>query len=466
MATAVPFRRTNPNTYDPKLPHSLVAEKTALGVVLLNNEAFAAFEKKHFAAADFFLAENRKIFEAMRELRAEGSPVDAVILTDRLHNEGKLESCGGAAYISQLGDGVPAAMNIGHYVEIIQETAARRRIVYETEDIQRRALEGGWKVADLSAQLLAAASAGTASANHGALVAVDSIELLTMTLPDLEYVIEPLLPLRGRGMIFSPRGGGKTFVTMEIAYSIAAGEESAFVWRVPKARRVIYVDGEMHAVQLRDRARQIFQIHQGKEPAPGMLQLVTRDFQKDTLPKINSPEGRHNIEGMLREGDVLILDNLASLAASGDDKETDEWAEIESWLITLSWHGIATIFVHHAGKSGEQRGTSKREDLVDFVLRLKTPNEYRVEEGLRTEAWITKLRGQIRDSRWGQPFEIKLQDREWLMRPLREILRERAKEMLQSGMKPNDVAQETGLSRYSIHRLKKSMGDSTQQVDL
>jgi putative DNA primase/helicase len=125
---------------------------------------------------------------------------------------------------------------------------------------------------------------------------------------------------------------------------------------------------------------------------------------------------------------------------------------------------VSTIFVHHAGKSGQQRGTSKREDLLDFVLELRRPSNHSVEEGLRVEAHLTKVRGQIPDAKWGAPFEIVLRENEWLTRPLKGVLRDRAKLMLDSGMKASEVAQEIGLSRYQVYRIQKSMKDGTSEL--
>lgn len=123
------------------LPHYLVAEKTLLGVVLLNNAALVGALEKGLTADDFFLPEHRNVFEAMMGLDEERKPIDAVTLTEHLHRKGKLEASGGPAYISQLADGIPHAMNVEHYTQIIREKAVLRGLIHAAEAIQERAFE-------------------------------------------------------------------------------------------------------------------------------------------------------------------------------------------------------------------------------------------------------------------------------------------------------------------------------------
>lgn len=124
------------------LPHYLVAEKTVLGVVLLNNAALVGALEKGLTSDDFFLSEHRNIFEAMMRLDEERKPIDAVTITEHLHRTGKLDASGGPAYISQLADGVPHAMNVEQYTQIIREKAVLRGLIHAAVAIQERAFEG------------------------------------------------------------------------------------------------------------------------------------------------------------------------------------------------------------------------------------------------------------------------------------------------------------------------------------
>src|SRR5439155_4198582 len=67
---------------------------------------------------------------------------------------------------------------------------------------------------------------------------------------------------------------------------------------------------------------------------------------------------------------VLILDNLSTLASGMRENEADSWELVSNWLLDLRRRKIALVIVHHAGRSGEMRGTSKREDNVFWIIAL------------------------------------------------------------------------------------------------
>jgi hypothetical protein len=118
--------------------------------------------------------------------------------------------------------------------------------------------------------------------------------------------------------------------------------------------------------------------------------------------------------------------------------------------------------VSHSGKSGSQRGTPKREELFDAVLRLRLPVTYKSGEELRWEVELEKIRGHAPKPPHNQPFELSMRSdpegkRTWMMRPLGELLRQRAEEMLLKGIKPNAVAADTGLSRATVYRIRQSV---------
>jgi replicative DNA helicase len=131
------------------LPHYLIAEKTLLGVVLVNNPALVSALEKGLKADDFFLPEHRNIFEAILRLDEERKPIDTVTLADNLYTHGKLESAGGNAYISQLSDGIPRVMNVEHYAQIIKDKALLRGLIQTAELIQERAFEGQTSVDEI-----------------------------------------------------------------------------------------------------------------------------------------------------------------------------------------------------------------------------------------------------------------------------------------------------------------------------
>lgn len=462
--STIPFSRSRNIPLEKPLPQNTEAERSVLGAVLLDagipNPTLKAVAEI-LNSGDLFSDPHQRIYRAMLKLSEAKKPIDLVTLSEQLRATGELEAAGGAAYPAQLVDGIPRISNVQHYAHIVREKSILRSIIHKTHDIQQRALEGG----ETHDALLAEFSDFTKAArgeNKSRLIGVGVRDFLKMNLEPLDFVIEPLITVKGRGMIYSPRGAGKTYVTMQLAYAIAKGIEECFVWRIPKKRRVVYVDGEMDAETLQQRQVEIVKLNGGDPPENNELVLVTRDLQKDVRPKINTKAGRDNIEAHLEPGTVLILDNISSLSPSSDEQETEEWALIEDWFGDLCWHGATVLFVHHAGKGGDQRGTSKREDLLQFVLKLHVPSDHRMDEPLRAELYLTKLRGKCGKSIYGQPFELRLGTDEhgepaWMIRQLKELLRERARQMLADGMKAGDVVLETGLSRWSVARIARGL---------
>ena len=65
----------------------------------------------------------------------------------------------------------------------------------------------------------------------------------------------------------------------------------------------------------------------------------------------------------------------------------------QRWLLSLRRRGVSVLFIHHAGKGGQQRGTSRREDILDTVIALRRPHDYSPKEGARFEVHLEKARG-------------------------------------------------------------------------
>ena len=90
---------------------------------------------------------------------------------------------------------------------------------------------------------------------------------------------------------------------------------------------------------------------------------------------------------------LLILDNLSTLAPSMQENEADAWAPIQTWILKLRKMGLSVLLIHHAGKTGRQRGTSRREDAFDSVIMLKHSDSYGLSEEASFEVHIEKARG-------------------------------------------------------------------------
>jgi len=119
-------------------PHSLEAEKAALGAVLISQHALDSLG--HLAVDDFFSVQHREIFEAMRHLAGAGHPVELVLLEEELRARGILAKLqGGAAYLITCANACATSEHASHYGRIVAEKAQLRRMIALCADVSSRA---------------------------------------------------------------------------------------------------------------------------------------------------------------------------------------------------------------------------------------------------------------------------------------------------------------------------------------
>ncbi len=122
------------------IPCNLEAERSILGAILLDDKAIHSAVEA-LRKEDFYLESHRKIFEKMFALTADGIAVDLVTLKNELQRADELESAGGAAYLAGLTDGLPRAVNIEHYAQIVKEKATLRRLIQISGEIMARSYQ-------------------------------------------------------------------------------------------------------------------------------------------------------------------------------------------------------------------------------------------------------------------------------------------------------------------------------------
>ena len=281
--------------------------------------------------------------------------------------------------------------------------------------------------------------------------------LLKLKLPERQMMLDPVIPEKGLVMLYASRGTGKTHVAVGMSVAIATGTKF-LKWQAPKVRRVLHLDGEMAAGEIRQRFEQEMKAT-GKKPEEGFLQVLPADLIELGIGNLASTKIQAELEPWLIGVEVLVLDNLSSLTAVIRDNDAESWNPIQEWLLRLRRRGISVVIVHHAGKGGEQRGTSRREDVLDTSISLRRPCDYLPTEGARFEVHLEKARGVHGDR--ARPFEAKLEIRDgmslWTVREIDDVNLSRVKALLDDGLSIRDIADETGLSKSTVHRLKKQI---------
>jgi hypothetical protein len=296
--------------------------------------------------------------------------------------------------------------------------------------------------------------------------AVDVQSLSKMQFKAREPLLMPWLHSQDLCMVFAPRGVGKTHFCIAIAYAVSTG--GTFLgWLAPKPRKVLYLDGELPGAVMQ---RRCLMHCPESEPHPGMLKLFTPDLPEmdgRALPDLSTYEGQAEIDDLIEpDTGLVIVDNLSAWARSGRENEAESWHPIADWILSLRRRGIAVVLVHHAGKGGQQRGTSKKEDLLDVVISLSRPTDYSADKGAVFIADFTKARNLTGDD--AQSVELELTGDEirasWTWRSAETATYDRVIALHKEGLKPNDIASELEVNKSTVSRhlrRAREMGDIT-----
>ncbi|MDQ3850109.1 MAG: replicative DNA helicase [Actinomycetota bacterium] len=122
-------------------PHSLEAEQSVLGGILLSDRAmYGLVIEEGLKAEDFYRERHRVVYAAMLALYRDSEPIDVLTVTEHLKATGQLEAAGGKAGIDELTGGVPNLGGIRRYAQIVREHALMRRLLSTTYEIQASVL--------------------------------------------------------------------------------------------------------------------------------------------------------------------------------------------------------------------------------------------------------------------------------------------------------------------------------------
>ena len=119
-------------------PHSIEAESSVLGGLLLDNGAWDRVGDV-LIDSDFYRYEHRLVYAAVGKLVGESKPADVITVHEELQRQGKGEEIGGLAYLNALAQYVPSAGNIRRYAEIVRERSILRQLVSASDDIATNA---------------------------------------------------------------------------------------------------------------------------------------------------------------------------------------------------------------------------------------------------------------------------------------------------------------------------------------
>jgi putative DNA primase/helicase len=200
-------------------------------------------------------------------------------------------------------------------------------------------------------------------------------QLFQLPIPQKEFLVSTFMPTKSFGMVFAPRGLGKSWFAMALAVAVAQGKSEFLGWKIHRQGRALYIDGEMALADVRERFLEL----SGLGDISNLYVLPSERLYMDGRPicldQLQEQEAivqlLHELEDEGHRIDLIIFDNLSTLRRGKDENSNSETQALIDFAVELRHRGYAVLFVHHANKSGEQRGASILEVPMDYVIQLK-----------------------------------------------------------------------------------------------
>jgi hypothetical protein len=315
------------------------------------------------SADDFSSPPNRTIYNRIRGLTNRS----LIAVTDALRRAGELEKVGGAHRITEIALVPCDDENLKYALGEVLDASCQRQAAKIGAQLHRGDITTK-QAQEYLAKLNQRREPEKSWMDALRVAVVTSCELQDLQLTPRQKLLDDWFAEGDLGFIFASRGVGKTWLALAIAQSLATGGKLGD-WQAHESVKTLYVDGEMPPDLIRHRCEGL------KSSNTGKLEFLNHEILFERTGKvlnITKPEVQKAItEHCANTGvKVLILDNLSTLASGMRENEADSWELVNNWLLDLRRRKIAVIIVHHAGRSGEMRGTSKREDNVFWIIAL------------------------------------------------------------------------------------------------
>ncbi|AVS73550.1 replicative DNA helicase [Paracidovorax cattleyae] len=375
-------------------PHSLEAESSVLGGLLLDNMAWDRVGDL-LVDGDFYRHEHQLIYSAIGKLVNASKPADVITVFGELQTLGKAEEVGGLAYLNNLAQYVPSATNIRRYAEIVRERSILRKLVTASDEISTTAFNPKGKTVEkildeAESKIFAIGEEG--SRNKQGFQSLDTlvVDLLDQVqemadnpmdvtgvptgFADLDRMTSGLQA--GDMIVLAARPSmGKTSFAVNIAEHVALNE----------GLPVAIFSMEMGAAQLAVRiVGSIGRVNQGNlrtgkltdEEWPRLTEAIERlrtvSLHIDETPGLTPGELRANARRLARQCGklgLIVVDYLQLMSGSGSasaDNRATELGEISRGLKMLAKElQCPVIALSQLNRSVEQR-TDKRPMMSDL----------------------------------------------------------------------------------------------------
>lgn len=267
------------------------------------------------------------------------------------------------------------------------------------------------------------------------------------------------------GMVYAPKGAGKSYFSLWLAGAIAGGGDF-LRWKAPKQSKVLYLDTELCQSLLKSRSLQLAKSQAFDTPEDGITFITPDLFKSGETPPINTPDGQAFYNCLMQTHNILIIDNYCTGIVPGKkETEEDTWRNVENWLKKLRGAGKAVLLVHHAGKSGQQLGTSRKEHIMNWMIELKNVRGIDGEDGIKL--WL-KFEKHNRNFDKESPtlfirfYSIGEDEIQWEWCDAKERQKRLVRYYNAKGASASDIAELVHLSHLEVKLLLKETENDTQ----
>ncbi|HEX2549613.1 MAG TPA: DnaB-like helicase N-terminal domain-containing protein, partial [Gammaproteobacteria bacterium] len=119
-------------------PHSIEAEQSVLGGLMLDNRAWDIIADR-ISENDFYRHDHRLMYRVMAKLMEQNKPLDVLTVSESLRDLHELENAGGEVYLFELANNTPTVANIAAYADIVRERSVLRQLIATANEISTHA---------------------------------------------------------------------------------------------------------------------------------------------------------------------------------------------------------------------------------------------------------------------------------------------------------------------------------------
>lgn len=330
-------------------------ERTILGIILQDGNRFGEFTEA-IRSKDFALDSNRKIWDTMLQMEADGQPVDAVSLPSRMGNS-LVAECGGHAYLASLTEGLPNRLNPAEYIRILRTKSKAREACQIAEAAMNRIAAGEspevvctWAAArygKVSSDLLGSDPRDWRSLFHTFEEFRDA--------PPVGFAVAGILPEHGINLIGALAGQSKTLVQIAMTEAMLNGTPLFGYFSVPRASdRVLYLVPECGITHFWARLK-LFHLEEHVRTD----RLLVRTLSSTEQVSLTDPRILQAAQG----ADIFL--DTAVRFMDGAENDVEPTRVFAQTLFALLGAGARTITgAHHAPKGFETQDRMTLENIL------------------------------------------------------------------------------------------------------